>query len=101
MFNLYRIMSDKKDRIRLPRNLNLVPIPIRKYKEKAVFSTKFRKNAKGDEYADFYGRFDLSEFLETKEEMKENNLLVSSGYRIVFVHAVTIECSCHYQGSND
>lgn len=78
MFNLYRITSDKKDRIWLPRNLNLVPIPIRKYKEKAVFSTKFWKNGKGDEIADFYGRFDLSEFLETTEEAKENNNLLVS-----------------------
>jgi len=52
----------------IPHNLNLTPIPIWKYKEKAVFKAKFWWNNWGEEIAYYYGRFDLTEFLEINKD---------------------------------
>ena len=69
--NLYRITVDNQQRLRIPKSYELEPLTIRKHNEQPLFKKKHRKTATSDDLV-YYGRFDLSEFIECQDDRSES-----------------------------
>ena len=60
----------------LPKSMNMQPLPVRKYSHKKALFKKRPWMVGGEEQIYFYGKFDLSEYLE-ESQTEEKSVLVS------------------------